>query len=85
MHFAKDFKCQMAINHIKHTRNQGCNDINEEIITKRWKWLGHCLRMDNTRHKDNSTMDTSRVKRVAERALVENTRTGNGTHKPGMA
>ena len=28
----------------------GINDINLEITKRRWRWLGHVLRMDSTRH-----------------------------------
>ncbi len=28
----------------------GINDINEEITKRRWRWLGHVLRMDSSRH-----------------------------------
>ncbi len=50
----KDFKCPIATNDIKHIQETtGVNDINEEItkrIKRRWRWLGHYLHMDNTRH-----------------------------------
>ena len=31
-------------------RRTGINNINDEIKKRRWKWLGHTLRMQNTRH-----------------------------------
>ncbi len=55
-------------------RRAGIEAINTQIKRRRWKWLGHVLRMENTRYvKNNNHMDTrwKRKRRRTQRGSME--------------